>query len=80
MAIRDSAVDAFTRPFPVNHIGQAMRGFTDEVNRTDSEMNKHPSDYELFELGTFDEETGKFENLESPRSLARAKDVKVSTP
>lgn len=74
-SIRDSAVNSFMRPFFVPAVGSAVRSFQDEVNRKDSEMRKHPDDYELFELGAFEEETGKFSSLPEPRSLSRGKDV-----
>jgi len=73
-AIRDSAVAAYSRPFVVPAVGMAVRGFGDEVSRQDSEMFKHPSDYELFEIGTFDEESGKMVSYDHPRSLARGAD------
>lgn len=76
-AVRDSAVNAFIRPFCVPAVGAALRGFSDEVNRVDSEMNKHVSDYELFEIGEFDEESGLVDPVVPPRSLARAVDVKL---
>lgn len=75
-AVRDSAVDAFMRPFCVPTIGMAVRSFSDEAVNPESEIRKHASDYELFQLGVFDEETGKFDNLDAPRSLARAVDFK----
>lgn len=78
-AVRDSAVDAFMRPFCVPTVGMAVRSFQDEVKDPQSPMAKHPSDYELFQLGVFDEEVGRFDNAVSPRSLARALDyVEVS--
>lgn len=73
-AVRDSAINAFMRPFYVPAVGAAVRSFNDEVNRKDSELGAHASDYELFELGEFFEETGTFSMLSEPRSLARAKD------
>jgi len=76
-AVRDSAINAFVRPFYVPAVGAAIRGFSDEVNRKDSEMGNHVGDYELFELGEFEEETGKFRMLPEPRQLARAKDVLI---
>lgn len=76
VAVRDSAVDAFMRPFLVPTTGMAVRSFHDEVARVESDMHKHPEDYELFELGEFEEETGRFSNLPSPRSLSRAVDIK----
>lgn len=78
VAVRDSAVDAFMRPFFVPTVGVAIRSFRDEVTRAESEMFKHPSDYELFEIGEFDEDIGRFENLSAPRSLLRAVDCKES--
>lgn len=73
-AVRDSAVSAFQRPFVVPALGMAIRAFGDEVVRPESELAKHPSDYELFHLGSFDEESGKVVCLPNPRSMARAVD------
>lgn len=76
VAVRDSAVDAFMRPFTVQSVGQAIRSFADEAVNKDSEICKHARDYELFALAMFDEDTGRFDNGDSPRSLARAVDFK----
>ena len=38
-AVKDRAVDAFNRPIYVPTIGVAIRSFTDEVNRKDSEAS-----------------------------------------
>ena len=76
VAVRDSAVDAFMRPFFVPSTAFAVRSFNDAVKEKDSLMFANPQDYALFELGTFDEETGKMENLPSPRQLVRAQDMK----
>lgn len=75
-AVHDSAMDAFLRPFYVPTTNMAARSFTDEVNRKaeDNGMYNHPDDYILWKLGTFDEESGVFEN--DPAVIVRAKDVK----
>lgn len=75
-SVRDSALDAFMRPFFVPTTGMAVRSFQDELKNPESPMMKHPEDYALFELGTFDEDTGKCVNLEAPRQLIRGADVK----
>lgn len=75
-AVRDSAAAAFMRPFFVPTVGLALRSFQDEVNNKESPMHQHPADYELFQVGTFDEDSGKLVALESPRSLIRASEVK----
>jgi len=77
-AVRDSAVDAFMRPIFVPSTGVAVRSFRDEVLRAESDMFRHASDYELFEIASYDEESGRFENLSSPRSLVRGADIKES--
>lgn len=76
VAVRDSAMDAYARPFFVPNTATAVRSFKDEVQNEQSPMSKHPEDYALWELGTFEEDDGKFENLPSPRQLVRAMDVK----
>jgi len=80
VAVRDSAAGAFMRPFYLSSPGQAIRSFQDEVNRASEEntMFHHPEDFELFELGTFDDGTGLFDLLAIPKSLCTAKQLKVA--
>ncbi len=66
--IRDSAAEAFMRPFFAQSKGAAIRSFSDEVNGGDSPISQHPEDYTLFELGVFDELTGRLSPTE-PQSL-----------
>ena len=76
-AVKDSAVQAFNRPFFVPTTAVATRSFTDEVNRnaTDNQMFAHPDDFELWEVGRFDDETGVLAPVEL-RCICRAKDVR----
>ncbi|WNK14529.1 MAG: nonstructural protein [Microvirus sp.] len=76
-ALFDSAVQAYNRPIFVPHVGAAIRSFTDEVNRPaqDNQMYHHPEDFQLMQLANWNEETGKFTSLETPRILARGTDV-----
>lgn len=77
--IKDRAADAFGRPFYVPAVGVAIRSFQDEVNRPsdDSQIHQHPDDFDLFELGEFDDGTGKFELFETPRLLMLGKQAKA---
>lgn len=74
-AVRDRQLDAFLRPFTAESIGQAQRAFTDEVNRKDSDMYKHPEDYELFQIGTFDTNTGEIQATAKPVQVALASNL-----
>jgi len=57
-AISDSKMEAFNRPFVLPADGAAIRAFQDEINNKDSELSKHPKDYDLYCVGLWDEETG----------------------
>lgn len=78
ICVRDRAVDAFGQPNFVLSIGGATRSFTDEVNRADTNnsMYKHPDDFELYHLGSYDDGPAAFDLLDKPRLLMVAKDVK----
>lgn len=78
VAIRDRAVDAFFRPVFAPTVGAAIRSFQDEINRNEpnNELAKHPEDYDLYQLGVFDEETGQFVQADDqPRQIAIGKQM-----
>lgn len=74
VAVRDSALDAFDRPFFTPSIGVAVRSFGDEIKRPDSPMHKHPEDFELWHLGEYDDTTGRIAQAPDHRQIARGKD------
>jgi len=71
-SVYDSKVEAYIQPFYMNSTGAAMRAFEDTVNDPESALNKHPEDYTLFELGTFDDQTAQISLYESKKSLTTA--------
>lgn len=78
VAIKDTAIDGFNNPFFVPHVGLAERHFMDEVKNPESPIYKHPDDYFLYLLGTFDTDTGEFVT-HPPKQLARGADFVSST-
>jgi hypothetical protein len=78
-SVKDRAADAFGRPLFVPSVGLAIRSFSDEVNRQadDNQMYHHSDDFDLFELGTFDDCTGIIECHPQPKLLTLGKSVKV---
>lgn len=79
-SVKDRAADAYGRPMFVPSVGVAIRSFSDEVNRQDSEnqLFNHPDDFDLYELGEFDDNTGLFNLHEQPKLLSLGKQVKIS--
>jgi len=80
-SVKDRAADAFGRPMFVPSTGVAIRSFTDEVNRADKDNNlhNHPDDFDLYDHGIFDDQTGMFELHEQPKQLAIGKQVKITS-
>lgn len=72
-AVFDAAVSAYMQPFFMQAHGQAIRGFVDLARDKNTNIANHPADFTLCQLGTYDEYTGKFTNLEpSPFPLGTA--------
>lgn len=60
LVIFDKALGAYSRPMFVASKGQAVRSMSDEVNKPESEIGRHPSDYELFYVGVYDDRDASF--------------------
>lgn len=81
ISVKDRAADVFNRPFFVPHTNVAVRDFTDEINRVsqDNPLSKHPDDYDLYCLGSFDDNSGAFAAGDAPTLIVRGKDVVKAT-
>ncbi len=77
--VRDRAAAAYGVPFLHGNRGSAIRAFSDMINRVgETDMiSKHPEDFDLFELGTYDDESAKYTLRETPHQVAIGKDLKV---
>ena len=73
-SIRDTAVEAFMRPFFARTAGEADRAFSGEVQNAQTPVGQHPADYHLFYLGDFDEVTGDLTPLDAPVRISSALD------
>lgn len=79
-AIRDRASDSFGNPMFLLALGQAIRSFSDEINRSaaDNNLYLHPDDFDLFHLGSFDTSSAQFSLLPSPSQIAIGKNLKLN--
>lgn len=76
VAIRDRAANVFGIPSFVSSLGSAVRSFSDEVNRAaeNNVLNAHPEDFDMYELGVYDDNSAIFE-CGTPRQVAVGKDL-----
>lgn len=71
-AVRDTKAEAFNTPFYLPTIAQAIRAFSDEARSDGSMIAKHPEDYVLFHLGSYDDANARFDMFDAPKSLGLA--------
>ena len=57
-SIYDSKAKSYLPPFHMPNDDMALRVFQDCVSDPNHAFGKHPEDYTLFHLGSFDDETG----------------------
>lgn len=77
LVMRDITANVFGQPNFVASVGGAIRGFADQVNdpKRDTVVSQHPEDFELYKLGTYDDETATFELLTRPEQVATGKNL-----
>lgn len=73
-SILDVKADSFVNLFTFSTNGQAIRAFKDLVNDERSTISKHPGDYRLSCVGTFDDSTGVLSAVPAPESLGFGSD------
>jgi len=75
VSVKDRLADAFGRPFFTPTAGVAIRSFQDEMSSDSPEnfMGKHPDDFDLYELGHFDDSNGSFVLHDDPKLLILGK-------
>lgn len=66
-SIYDAAVGTYSPPFFARAMGIAFRDFRHALVDPKSSMSKAPSDFSLFVLGEFDDESCKLMLLDAPR-------------
>lgn len=71
-SIRDEKAGIFHPPFYKHSHGEAERDFTQLVMDEKSMAAKFPEDFDLWYLGEFNDQSGRFEPLETPQHVIKA--------
>lgn len=71
LALYDKKQEQFLLPFFVPTLGVAYRSIQDEISRggEGNMLAAHPGDFQIFEIGVFDEDTGHFATGSIPRMV-----------
>lgn len=80
VGVRDLVADCFMPPNYAQSCAAAIRAFGDQVNRKEvgNLLAQHPADFELYELGSWDDQASDWEIFPKPRRLALARDLVVA--
>lgn len=74
VALYDRATEAYAPIMTVHTKNEAIRSFRQAVNDKQTPINANPTDYELWQVGTYNDETGAV--LGEKELIARAEDHK----
>lgn len=77
-SVHDSKAEGFIQPFFAPNDAVASRMFERAANDPTTDISRFAEDYTLFEVGSFDQNTGKCTSLETPKSLGLALIFKAS--
>lgn len=71
-AVYDSAISTWMAPIYMRNKGEALRWWQEICNNPESKVAKHPGDFTLFELGTWEDDKCHFDLLKAPVKLGVA--------
>lgn len=70
--VHDNKAEAYLPPVYYKTKGEALRAFETTCKNKESQFHQYPSDFTMYELGEFNEQTGDITQNEKPLPLANA--------
>lgn len=71
-SLYDSITNTYMQPLCFRSQAESLRAFAHAANDLRSEISKSPSDYHIMNMGSFDDNNGKFTILPTPQRVATA--------
>lgn len=79
-AIYDRVASTYGTPFYSVNAQTAMRAVSHEVNHTNTILAQNAADFELYELGSFDQDAGAFALFDAPTRICSCAAFVVPEP
>lgn len=70
ISVYDKKTGLFDKPFVVRHNGEAIREWDIVTKDTQTKFGKNPEDFDLYQIGTYNDETGEMVSLKPHTHLA----------
>lgn len=77
--LKDGKSKTYGPPIVEENRGKLIRSIQEELSRGQAVWAKHPQDFTLFEIGTYDVLTGTIEMYESKDCVGLVQDFKISS-
>jgi len=74
--VRDQKAEIFNTPWFAKTHGEAERNFQQLAKDPKSTVNQFPDDFDLYYLGTYDDQTGLVNPVDTPQHMIKAVQVK----
>lgn len=71
-SIRDAKSEIFHPPFFKTTHGEAERDFRTTANDPKTMICQHPEDFDLYFIGVYDDQTGRFDSQPTPQHLLKS--------
>lgn len=75
-SVYDEKAECFAHPFFVSATGIATRMLATWANNPESTICKYPSDFTLYEVGSWNDGQAKFDTITPPKFIAKASEYK----
>lgn len=76
-SIRDTKMLTYAPPVPAPNIAVLTRDLTEIVNNPEHKFSKHATDFELFELGTYNDTNGQITPYDKPNFILTLSELKA---
>lgn len=75
-SVRDQKGEIFHTPFFKKTHGEAERDFAQLCSDPKSTVAQFPEDFDLYYVGTYDDQKGTFQSLDTPQHMLKAVSVR----
>ncbi len=73
--VYDKKAQIYHPPYYCHNVGHATRMFKTMFQQKESVINQYPEDFQVFELGEFNDSTGKMIGYQQPNFICTAADL-----
>lgn len=77
-AIRDNKVNSYSPPMIYRNDVDATRNLEQALKNPQSQVSLYPADYDLYQIGTYEEETSRLKSLAQPKFIVACSSLKLN--